>query len=90
MNPVPAVRLRDGAIAPERLIDAGEPTNFLGRPNDSSLTKKQLSVKNYGLSGPSNRLLPSALKSFEYLIAAACEMKDWPLATDSCLEAQEF
>jgi len=35
------------------------------------------------LSGPANRLLPSALKSYEYLIAAACEMKDLPLAIES-------
>jgi len=35
------------------------------------------------LSSPSNRLLPSALKSYEYLVAAACEMKDWPLAIES-------
>lgn len=35
------------------------------------------------LSPPSNRLLPSELKSYEYLVAAACEMKDWPLAIES-------
>ena len=35
------------------------------------------------LSGPENRLLPSALMSYEYLVAAACEMRDWPLAIES-------
>jgi hypothetical protein len=35
------------------------------------------------LSGPANRLLPSALMSYEYLIAAACEMRDWPLAIET-------
>lgn len=35
------------------------------------------------LSGPASRLLPSALMSYEYLIAAACEMRDWPLAIES-------
>jgi hypothetical protein len=35
------------------------------------------------LSPPSNRLLPSELKSYEYLVDAACEMKDWPLAIES-------
>lgn len=35
------------------------------------------------MSGPANRQLPSALKSYEYLVAAACHMKDWPLAIES-------
>lgn len=35
------------------------------------------------LSGAASRLLPSALMSYEYLITAACEMRDWPLATES-------